>query len=86
MFRCMRTTLTIDDDVAAILKRLTKNRRTRLKDVVNEALRHGLAITAAPPAAQETFRTTAVALGRCRTGSVDNVTDALAAAEGESFR
>jgi len=86
MFRCMRTTLTLDDDVAAILKRLTKNRRTRIKDVVNEALRRGLASTAAPPTARESFRTTGVALGRCRTGSVDNVADALAAAEGESFR
>jgi hypothetical protein len=82
----MRTTLTLDDDVAAILKRLTKTRHARLKDVVNEALRRGLASTTAPPSAREPFRTTSVALGRCRTGTVDNVADALAAAEGESFR
>lgn len=82
----MRTTLTLDDDVAALLKRLARSRRGRFKDLVNEALRRGLASATAPPPARETFRTTSVALGRCRTGSVDSVADALAAAEGEPFR
>jgi len=81
----MRTTLTLDDDVAAILKRLARTRHARLKDLVNEALRRGLAAPVLPPAG-EPFRTTSVALGRCRLGTVDNVADALAAAEGESFR
>ena len=82
----MRTTLTLDDDVAAILKRLARTRHTRLKDLVNEALRRGLASSTVLPPARERFRTSSVALGRCRTGTVDNVADALAAAEGESFR
>jgi len=81
----MRTTLTLDDDVAAILKRLARTRNARFKDVVNDALRRGLASTTAAPA-RETFRTASVTLGRCRTGTVDNVADALAAAEGEPFR
>lgn len=38
----MRTTLTLDDDVAATLERLRRNRRISLKQLVNEALRHGL--------------------------------------------
>jgi ribbon-helix-helix CopG family protein len=38
----MRTTLTLDDDVAAILERLRKSRDASLKDLVNEALRRGL--------------------------------------------
>ena len=42
MSRCMRTTLTLDDDVSAILKRLRKRRDAGLKDLVNEALRRGL--------------------------------------------
>src|SRR6516164_6557091 len=42
MSRCMRTTLTLDDDVAAILERLRKSRDASLKDLVNEALRRGL--------------------------------------------
>lgn len=82
----MRTTLTLDDDVAAILKRLKRTRHARLKDLVNEALRRGLASATALPPAGEPFRTTSVNLGRCRTGTVDNIADALAAAEGESFR
>lgn len=82
----MRTTLTLDDDVAAILKRLARTRHARLKDLVNEALRRGLANATALPPAGEPFRTASVSLGRCRLGTVDNVADALAAAEGESFR
>ena len=82
----MRTTLTLDDDVAAILKRLTRTRHARLKDLVNEALRRGLASATVLPPTGEPFRTTSVALGRCRMGTVDNIADALAAAEGESFR
>jgi hypothetical protein len=38
----MRTTLTLDDDVAALLKRVLAGRRDGLKAVVNEALRQGL--------------------------------------------
>jgi hypothetical protein len=76
----------LDDDVAAILKRLARTRHARLKDLVNEALRRGLASSTVLPPARETFRTTSVALGRCRMGTVDNVADTLAAAEGESFR
>jgi len=37
----MRTTLTLDDDVAVRLERLRRKGRT-LKEVVNEALRAGL--------------------------------------------
>ena len=35
----MRTTLTLDDDVAVQLERLRKARHANLKDLVNEALR-----------------------------------------------
>ncbi len=38
----MRTTLTLDDDVAAALERLRRSRRIGLKRLVNEALRRGL--------------------------------------------
>jgi hypothetical protein len=37
----MRTTLTLDDDVAAALERLRRSRRIGLKRLVNEALRRG---------------------------------------------
>lgn len=83
----MRTTLTLDKDVAAALERLRKARKASLKAVVNEALRHGLARMAAPPdAPRRPFRTPSLALGRCLLGNVDNVAEVLAVAEGERFR
>lgn len=81
----MRTTLTVDDDVAAMLERLRKAREQSLKDLVNEALRRGLKQMDAPPKRRELFRTRSVDIGRCRIGGVDDVAEALAVAEGESF-
>jgi predicted transcriptional regulator len=82
----MRTTLTLDDDVAAKIERLRKSRNESLRDVVNEALREGLKHLAAPRQKRVPFRTDAVDLGRCLLGNVDNVAEVLAVAEGESFR
>jgi len=82
----MRTTLTFDDDVAATIQRLRRARRTSLRHLVNEALRRGLREMTERPRRGDAFRTQAVALGRLRVGSIDNVTEALAIAEGESFR
>ena len=83
----MRTTLSLDKDVAAALERLRKTRKASLKDVVNEALRRGLEQMASPQAApRKPFRTRAASLGRCLVGNVDNVSEVLAVAEGESFK
>jgi hypothetical protein len=82
----MRTTLTLDDDVVAALERLRKTHGARLKDLINEALRRGPKEMNARPKRRETFRTQAVALGRPQIGSIDNVADALAVAEGEAFK
>jgi hypothetical protein len=82
----MRTTLTLDDDVAAMLERLRKAREQSRKELVNEALRQGLKHMSAPPRRSERFRTRSVDLGNCRLGSIDNVAEALALAEGDSFR
>jgi len=38
----MRTTLTIDDDLAAILERETRRKGLSFKELVNSALRRGL--------------------------------------------
>ena len=46
----MRTTLTLDPDVAQKLKRRMKERRLTLKDAVNQALRAGLSIGPEPSA------------------------------------
>jgi hypothetical protein len=82
----MRTTLTLDKDVAAVIERLRKTRRQSLKAVVNEALREGLKQIAAPPRHQKVFCTDSVDLGRCLLANVDNVAEVLAVTEGESFR
>lgn len=74
----MRTTLTLDDDVAALLARVRKARKTSLKQIVNEALRSGLRVMAAPPARRSAFHTTPVALGRCYLPELDDVSGVIA--------
>ena len=82
----MRTTLTIDDDVAALLDRLRKERNTGLRQLVNDALRRGLAGMMMPEKRREPFRTRVVDLGRPKLANIDDIAEALAIAEGESFR
>jgi hypothetical protein len=82
----MRTTLSLDEDVAAMLERLRKTRDENFKDLVNEALRRGLRQMAARPRRREPFKTRAVSLGRCKLGGIDNVSELLATAEDESFK
>lgn len=54
----MRTTLTLDPDVAARIERLRDARREPFKDIVNEALRRGLDDMAAKTTKRRTpFRT-----------------------------
>jgi CTP:molybdopterin cytidylyltransferase MocA len=43
----MRTTLTLDDDLARLLERRARARKLPFKTIVNEALRRGLAAEAA---------------------------------------
>jgi Arc/MetJ family transcription regulator len=82
----MRTTLTLDDDVAATLQRLRRSRRIGLKQLINEALRRGLKEMGRRRGPREPVRTKAVALGRVRVPSIDNIAETLAIAESESFR
>lgn len=83
----MRTTLTLDDDVAAALERVRKKARLGLKEAVNEALRRGLAQMArAEGRPGEPYRTPSASLGRCLVSGIDDVAEALAVAEGEAFR
>ena len=82
----MRTTLTLDDDVAAALERLRKSRDASLKQLVNEALRRGLEEMRGRPKRREPLQTRSVALGRVRVSSIDDIGEALAIAEGETFK
>jgi Ribbon-helix-helix protein, copG family len=82
----MRTTLTLDADVAAMLEKLQREREMGLKELVNDALRQALPKMGEPPRPRRRFRTEAVSLGRCLVPSLDDVTAAVALAEGEGFR
>ena len=82
----MRTTLTLDDDVAKLLMRTQQIKKTSMKDVVNEALRRGLLAMEAPAGRHRHFETKTADLGECLIGNVDDVAEALAVAEGEAFR
>lgn len=59
----MRTTLTLDDDLAAALKERARATGRTFKEVVNAVLRAGLARGAAPEAGVERFRVEARSRG-----------------------
>jgi metal-responsive CopG/Arc/MetJ family transcriptional regulator len=81
----MRTTLTLDDDVAAALEQLRKSRNASLKELINDALRRGLKDMSNRTKRRERFRTRSVALGQLRLVGLDNIGEALAIAEGEAY-
>ncbi len=82
----MRTTLTIDDDVAVQLERLRRSRDVSLKDLVNDVLRRGLREMSGRPKKREPFRTQAIDGVKPLLDNVDNVAEILAYAEGEGFK
>jgi hypothetical protein len=82
----MRTTLTIDDDVAAELERLRRVRDVGLKEIVNDALRRGLHDMTTVPKPKKPFRTQPFDPGRLLIDNVDNIAEVLALIEGEAFR
>ena len=78
--RFMRTTLSLDDDVAAAVQRLREERHIGLSDAVNELIRAGLAA----PARRTTFRQRTVNLGL--RVDVSSVADALEHLDGPEAR
>jgi hypothetical protein len=81
----MRTTLTLDDDVAVLLEKARRAKGLSFKQIVNEALRAGLVQAGTPGQRRHSFKTGHTDLGRCLIGSLDDVAEALAAGEGEAF-
>jgi len=81
----MRTTVTLEDDVVVALKRLEKREGMSAKEVINVALREFVA-RRARKRALATYKTKTVDLGKCLVGSVDDVGEALALAEGDNYR
>lgn len=77
-----RTTLTLDDDVAALLARVQKTRRQSLKHIANEALRQGLRSMAAPTPKPKPYKSPSWNLGRCLIDNLDNIEEVLDIVEG----
>ncbi len=81
----MRTTLTLDEDVAARLKSLARRWGLPFRQVVNDTLRRGL--VRQPAASRAPFTVAARDLGRLRPGlSLDNVADLIEQIEGPLHR
>ncbi len=72
----MRTTLTLDDDVASQLESYRSKQKLTFREAVNSALRLGLAEVVRPKP-RKAFRTKALDLGECLVPSVDNVWEVL---------
>jgi hypothetical protein len=82
----MRTTLTLDDDVAAKLKAESRRAGRPFRAVVNDTLRRGLA-TRRVTARRRPFKIAARDLGSLKPGLVlDNIGDLLEQLEGPAFR
>lgn len=82
----MRTTLTLDDEVAAKLRAEARKTDRSFRETVNEALRRGLAAPRAAAVSQR-FAVKARDLGELRAGlSLDNLGDLLERVEGPLHR
>lgn len=82
----MRTTLTLDEDVAGKLKSEARRSGRSFREIVNDTLRRGLA-TRRETKRGAPFRVMARDLGGLRPGlSLDNVADLLEQAEGPLHR
>jgi hypothetical protein len=82
----MRTTLTLDDDVAAKLKTESHRAGRPFREVVNETLRRGLERQRAS-AQRRAFKVTARDLGNLKPGlSLDNTAELIEHMEGSLHR
>lgn len=82
----MRTTITLEDDVAAAIDSLRRSEGKSLRDVVNEVLRLGLARRERAEPDDRRFETSVAHTGRPLLPDVDNVADVLDLIEPEGPR
>ena len=82
----MRTTITLDEDVATKLRALSRRSGRAFRDVVNEVLRRGLA-RPAESRGRVPFRVVARDLGARHPGvNLDNVAELIERIEGPTAR
>ena len=72
----MRTTLTLDDDVAALLLEVIRRERRTLKSVVNEALKRGILSREDKPLNKK-YSTQPYDAGRLLAGDLTNIGELL---------
>lgn len=84
----MRTTLTIDPDVAAEINNLRRQERLPLKAIINELLRLGLERYRDRGRRLQKVReyTKGVDLGQPRLPNLDNIAEVLAILEGDTHK
>jgi hypothetical protein len=82
----MRTTLTIEDDVAVQLERLRRKNDVSLKGLINDVLRRGLRDMSGPPKKRKPFRTETFDAGPPLLENIDNISEVLAIIEGEAYK
>jgi len=81
----MRTTITLDDDVALMLGKLQKTEQKPFKQIVNEVLRSGLVKKKSEGQEKPHYSTPELDAGMCKYPDLDNVAEILAVAEGEDY-
>jgi len=82
----MRTTLTLDDDVAAKLQAESRREGRPFREIVNETLRRGL-MTRRIPAQRKTFKVKTRDLGNLKPGlSLDRIPELIEQVEGPLHR
>jgi hypothetical protein len=77
MLLCVRTTITMEEDVAAAIDRMRRAEARSLRDVINELLRLGLSLKERPMEDGPRFQTGVGDTGRPLLPNVDNVADVL---------
>ena len=78
----MRTTLTLDDDVAARLRQEVAKRKRPLKQVVNDVMRAGFDSTHVAPAKTRPYVMKTFDLGECLVDNLDNIEEVLDRVDG----
>jgi metal-responsive CopG/Arc/MetJ family transcriptional regulator len=81
----MRTTVTLDDDVAKALVRIAREEGRSPKEIIIAAVRQLVARRRRRPQGA-IYKTPTVDLGTCLIGSLDDVQEGLALAEGDNGR
>jgi hypothetical protein len=82
----MRTTITIDDDIAAEIARIRRNEGLGLKDVINDLLREGARAKRPPVKKRKPFRTEPIANVTPLLANFDNIAEVIALVEGEFYK